>query len=130
MPQNDTRGRAVDLDARNRPGVPMEKDPQPLPGSRAPIEPMQPDAGIFKDALPQPMPPVFGTAQPPAGLSGLIRRFAYRYPDNLTRRWMLLMLADRVDVLEHGPLRRSLPAGAGVAAVLLFGGLTYRLLRR
>ena len=129
MPQNDTRGRAVDLDARNRPGVPMEKDPQPLPGSRAPIEPQRSDVRIFKDALPTPMPPVFGTAQPPAGLSGLIRKLAYRYPDNMARRWMMLLLADRVDVLEH-TVRRSLPASAGVAAALLLGGVTYGLLRR
>jgi hypothetical protein len=108
----------------------MEKDPQPLPGSRAPIEPQKSDVRIFKDALPTPMPPVFGTAQPPAGLSGLIRRFAYRYPDNKPRRWLMLMLADRVDVLEHSLLRRSLPVGAGLAALLLVGGLSFKLLRR
>jgi len=42
--------------------------------------------------------PVFGTAQPPAGLSGILRRMAYRVPEHRPRHWMPLMLADRVDV--------------------------------
>jgi hypothetical protein len=45
--------------------------------------------------------PVYGTAQPPRGASGFLRRAAYRIPEHRARRWMLLMLADRVDVMEH-----------------------------
>lgn len=44
--------------------------------------------------------PVFGTAQPPRGASGRLRRWAYSIPETRARRWMLLLAADRVDVLE------------------------------
>jgi hypothetical protein len=71
------------------------------------------------------MPPVFGTAAPIKGLSGVMRKAAYRYPDHWARHWMMLILADRVDSFEHN-LRRTLP----LAAVLIIGGLTVRRLRR
>ena len=44
--------------------------------------------------------PVFGTAQPLRGVSGWIRRYAYRYSEGQTAHWLLLMAGDRVDVLE------------------------------
>lgn len=128
MPRKETKGRAVDLDGSNRPGVPMEHKPEPLAGSRAPIEPQHSDVKVLKDPLRKELPPVFGTAQPPAGLSGVLRTFAYRYPDNWARRWMVLMLADRVDAVEHG-MRRSLRGGTALAAVLLLGGVTLKFLR-
>lgn len=129
MPQKETKGRAVDLDGRNRPGVPMELKPEPLPGSRVPIEPQHSEVKVFKDPVRKTLPPVYGTAQPPAGLSGVLLRFAYRYPDNRARRWMMLLMADRVDAVEHG-MRRSLRAGAALAAVLVVGGVTLQFLRR
>ena len=46
--------------------------------------------------------PVFGTAQPPKGLSGAIRKFSYaRYGEGRLGHWALLILADRVDAWEH-----------------------------
>lgn len=44
--------------------------------------------------------PVAGSAQPLHGLSGILRRVAYVLPEHRARHWMLLMLADRVDVTE------------------------------
>jgi hypothetical protein len=44
--------------------------------------------------------PVFGTAQPLRGLSGMIRRYAYTYSEGRTAHWLLLIAGDRVDVLE------------------------------
>jgi hypothetical protein len=44
--------------------------------------------------------PIFGTAQPPTGLSGMIRRAAYKWSENDLRRWLLLLAADRVNVVE------------------------------
>ena len=47
------------------------------------------------------MTPVFGTACPPKGLSGLIRRTAYRkYSEGRAAHWLLLIAADRVDAWE------------------------------
>ena len=43
---------------------------------------------------------VFGTASPPSGLSGMIRRFAFNYSENSYAHWLPLLLADRVNVYE------------------------------
>nr|WP_201469912.1 hypothetical protein [Microbacterium hydrocarbonoxydans] len=46
------------------------------------------------------LPPVFGTAQPLHGASGVIRRFAYdRFSETKNTRWLLLVLGDRVDAV-------------------------------
>jgi hypothetical protein len=61
---------------------------------------------------------VFGTVQPPRGLSGLVRRAAYRVPEHRASRWMLLVVGDRIDALEHR-LARGLwlvPAAVALAA--------------
>jgi hypothetical protein len=42
----------------------------------------------------------FGTSTPPAGLSGMIRRFAFNYSENSYGHWLPLMLADRVGMVE------------------------------
>jgi hypothetical protein len=42
----------------------------------------------------------FGTSTPPAGLSGIIRREAFKYSENSYGHWLPLMLADRVGVVE------------------------------
>src|SRR4051812_4690013 len=44
--------------------------------------------------------PVYGTATPPRGLSGFLKRRAYDIPESRPSHWMLLMASDRVDVLE------------------------------
>lgn len=94
-------GWGVDLDYEDRPAVPMEQfDPgatnahwdfperQPEKWPRE----MSPEHGI--------LPPVFGTACPPRGVSGAIRKYAYTLSEGRTSHWMLLMLADRIDVME------------------------------
>ncbi len=43
---------------------------------------------------------MFGTAQPLRGISGAIRRYAYTFSVGRTAHWLLLILGDRVDVLE------------------------------
>jgi hypothetical protein len=128
MNYNETLGPAADINPRNRPGVPMEKTAEPLPGSRTPIEAQHSDVKVLHDPH-RPVTPVYGTAQPPTGLSGLMRKLAYSYPDTYARRWMVLLMADRVDALEHR-VRRSLRASASLAAVVVGGGLTLMLLRR
>ena len=47
---------------------------------------------------------VFGTSTPPTGLSGVLRRFAFRYSESSYGHWLPLMAADRISVLE-GVLR-------------------------
>jgi len=43
---------------------------------------------------------VFGEAAPPSGLSGMIRRFAFKYSESHYGHWLPLLLADRVNVVE------------------------------
>ncbi|MET0764822.1 MAG: alcohol dehydrogenase catalytic domain-containing protein [Blastococcus sp.] len=48
------------------------------------------------------LPPVFGTACPPTGLSGVIRRYSYaKDSEGHAAHWLLLMVADRVDAWEN-----------------------------
>jgi len=46
------------------------------------------------------VPATFGTSTPPAGISGVIRREAFKYSENSYGHWLPLMLADRVGVVE------------------------------
>jgi hypothetical protein len=45
-------------------------------------------------------PAVVGTSSPPAGLSGMIRRYAFRRSESDWWHWLLLMGADRINVVE------------------------------
>ncbi len=45
-------------------------------------------------------PAVFGTVAPPSHVSGAIRRQAFKYSENMLRHWLMLIFADRVDVVE------------------------------
>jgi hypothetical protein len=88
----------VDLDPARRPGVPMMREPRPWPNTRFPPErqPGEPTSPLHGRPN-KPMPPVFGTAVPLHGLSGVIRKLAYHYPDHYPSHWLLKMLGDRVD---------------------------------
>jgi hypothetical protein len=43
---------------------------------------------------------VFGTSTPPSGLSGALRRYAFRFSEGSSGHWLTLILADRVNVVE------------------------------
>ena len=43
---------------------------------------------------------VFGTSTPPRGLSGAIRRFAFKYSESTYAHWVPLVFADRIDVVQ------------------------------
>jgi hypothetical protein len=43
---------------------------------------------------------VYGTAQPPSGISGLLRKAAFRHSENDLRHWFMLLAADRVNMVE------------------------------
>lgn len=73
-----------------------------------PLQEEQRDRRLHREALNGPTP-VFGTAQPYRGVSGMLRRAAYDVPEHNARHWMLLLLADKVDVREER-LGRALAA--------------------
>jgi hypothetical protein len=43
---------------------------------------------------------VFGTTLPPKGLSGALRKHAFKYSENMYRHWLALLVADRIDTME------------------------------
>jgi hypothetical protein len=98
----DIPGWGSDLDPSRRPGVPRDDAPQL--GSEAlypPITAQIPPHRIHKSTEHGQLTPVFGTSCPPRGLSGRIRDFAYGFSEGRALRWMMLMFADRVDMVEN-----------------------------
>ncbi len=109
----------VDRDRARRPGVPMMRAPQPWPHTRFPPARQQGEPSAPMHGRPnKTMPPVFGTAVPLHGLSGAVRRLAYRYPDHAPAHWVLKMLGDRVDSWSLR-VRRALPVLVPAAVVVL-----------
>ncbi|MFC0252528.1 hypothetical protein [Massilia consociata] len=95
------QGWGADLDRKNRPAVPMERTPPRFIDAKPGDPPQQQERVEILVSPERPgITPIFGTAQPPSGLSGMIRRLAFKSTENDLRHWMLLLLADRVNVVE------------------------------
>lgn len=96
------QGWGADLDRKNRPAVPMERTPPRYLEGKHWDQPEQQkrDIEVFVSPERPALTPVFGTSTPPKGLSGLIRRLAYKLTENDIRHWLLLLLADRVNMVE------------------------------
>jgi hypothetical protein len=131
-------GWGADLDLRNRPAARKEVFDPALSGAHWHFPERQvarqPRERSTEHAM---LTPVFGTACPLKGLSGVIRRLAYaRYSEGQSAHWLLLLLADRIDVIESrvGALVRGRPdnllAETGVRAELTRHGLRSRLGRK
>ena len=95
------QGWGADLDRKNRPSVPMERTPPRYTDAKEGVPEQQPERTEVLVSPERPgITPLFGTVQPPSGLSGMIRRAAFKSTENDLRHWMLLLLADRVNVVE------------------------------
>jgi hypothetical protein len=119
------QGWGADLDPANRPAYPKERTPPRLEG----VHWEQPEqqlvtTTIFHSTERPGITPVFGTSTPPSGLSGKLRAYAFRFSENDLRHWLLLLLADRINVVEgigHDLSQRRVPnvlAEMGVKAEL------------
>jgi hypothetical protein len=106
-------GWGADLDHANRPGYPMERQPSRLRGLHWDQPARQPENVEVLVSKDRPgLPPIFGATLPPTGASGLLRRAAFHYTESDLRHWALLLLADRVNVVEgigHDLLRGKVP---------------------
>jgi len=112
-------GSGSDASPDRRPGVPMENEPPRPVGAAHWQEPeRQPDPGnILKRKGLEELTPVFGTAIPPRGLSGVMRRFAYGFPEHSNVHWLVLLLADRIDAIRPHDLEcYPVNFGAGLGA--------------
>lgn len=117
-------GWGVDADPKNDPTYPM-RDRSADDGLRAdwPRPAAQrTDIEILQSIEHNRRPAVFGTSSPPRGLSGVIRRGAFTYSESHWLHWLMLMGADRIDMVEgilddlvHGKVP-NIPAEMGLRA--------------
>jgi len=95
-------GWGMDADPENDPTYPMKHwngaDHERLNYEKAPQQPQ--DIEVLHSIERPGVTRVFGTSTPPSGLSGAIRRYAYKYSEATATHWMTLILADRVNVIE------------------------------
>jgi hypothetical protein len=95
-------GWGMDADPENDPTYPMKRwngaDHERIHYERAPQQPVNMEVlhSIERPGITR----VFGTSTPPAGVSGAIRRWAFKYSEATAVHWMGLILADRVDVVQ------------------------------
>jgi hypothetical protein len=96
-------GWGVDLDPADRPSVPKLDFREDLTGAHWEFPDRQPEKWPRERSIEHAfLTPVFGTAQPPTGLAGGIRKYSYaKYSEGRAAHWLLLMFADRVDAWEH-----------------------------
>src|SRR5918994_5445796 len=95
-------GWGADLDPADRPSVPRERFDPTFSGAHWEHPERQPEKWPRERSIEHTqLPPVFGTSTPPRGLSGMIRKYAYRqYSEGRAAHWLLLVLGDRVDAVE------------------------------
>jgi hypothetical protein len=95
-------GWGVDLDPKDRPAVPKMPYSPESTGAHWHFPERQPETQPRERSIEHKfLTPVFGTSTPLRGLSGGIRRFAYRrYSEGRAAHWLILIAADRVDAIE------------------------------
>jgi hypothetical protein len=94
-------GWGADLDPKDRPSVPRLKFDPAATGAHWDFPERQPENWPRERSIEHEMlTPVFGTSTPPRGLSGVVRRYAYRYSEARAAHWLLLLGADRINSIE------------------------------
>ncbi len=90
-------GWGADLDPAVRPSVPKERTDLAT-GAHWDFPERQPEQQPRERSIEHGiLPPVFGTSVPLKGVSGAMRRYAYRYSEARAAHWLILIAADRVD---------------------------------
>jgi len=96
------KGWGIDADTKNDPTYPMKNrtDEEQEGYTWQRPEQQQDNVEILKSVERPNLTAVFGTAAPPSGVSGAIRRAAYKYSESSYGRWLPLIMADRIDMVE------------------------------
>ncbi|WP_080054467.1 hypothetical protein [Spirosoma aerolatum] len=96
------RGWGIDADPKNDPTYPIKNrtdaEQRGYSWQRPTQQPI--DTEVLRSIERPNVSAVFGTSVPPTGLSGQIRRFAFRFSESEYGHWLPLLLADRVNVVE------------------------------
>lgn len=99
-PRPAIAGWGADLDPAMRPAHEKERTPPRLDHAPPPLPQQAQRVEVLHSTERPGLTPVFGSTLPPSGLSGVLRRHAFRHSENDLRHWLVLMLADRVNVVE------------------------------
>lgn len=95
-------GWGMDIDVENEPTYPMKNytgaDHKRSNYERSEQQPV--NIELLKSNERPRTSAVFGTSVPPSGLSGMIRRYAFKHSEDRYRHWIPLILADRVNAWE------------------------------
>jgi hypothetical protein len=96
------RGWGADANSDNDPTFPIrhreDRDTRGLAWTRPTHQ--DSDVEILQSIEHNRRPAVIGTSTPPSGISGMIRRYAFRRSESDWLHWLLLMGADRLNVVE------------------------------
>ena len=135
-------GWGADLDPAVRPAYPKERTPPRLPHAVEPPQQQHANVEVLHSTERPGITPIFGSTLPPSGLSGRLRRLAFRHSENDLRHWLMLLMADRVQMgealiddlsrghlpnlyaemggraeLRHNPMGAARKAAIGIAAL-------------
>ena len=101
-PKDNIPGWGMDADPENDPTYPMKHytgaDHERINYEKPTQQPI--DIEVLHSIERPGVTRVFGTSTPPEGISGNIRRYAFRYSESTYAHWVPLVLADRVNVVE------------------------------
>jgi len=96
------KGWGIDADPKNDPTYPMKHrtngEHRGYTWTRPTQQPV--DIEVLRSIERPNVTATFGTSTPPAGLSGMVRRIAFRYSESSYLHWLPLVLADRINVVE------------------------------
>ncbi len=94
------KGWGIDADSKNDPTYPMKH----RNGSNGKVRKRPKQQSVEGEILHSNERPsisaVYGVGPAPSGLSGIIRRFAFKYTENEYLHWLPLIFADRVNEVE------------------------------
>jgi hypothetical protein len=99
---SQVKGWGIDADPENDPTYPIKKHVEGEHDGYNWERPTQQEVDVevlHSNERPN-VAAAFGTANPPTGLSGMIRREAFKYSENSYGHWLPLMMADRLQVVE------------------------------
>jgi hypothetical protein len=110
----DIKGWGIDSDPENEPTYPIKDytgdDHKRLNYKKPEQQPV--DIEVLHSNERPSVSSVFGTSTPPSGLSGLLRRLAFRYSESSFGHWFPLIFADRINIWEgflHDFRRAKIP---------------------
>jgi hypothetical protein len=96
------KGWGIDADPKNEPTYPMKHytgdDHKRINWERPTLQ--QETVEVLHSNERPSLSAVFGTSVPPSGLSGTIRRLAFKYSESSYGHWLPLLLADRINIVE------------------------------